>query len=113
MRAEFSLTGNNPDGQDGFRIDANYGVMYRMESLPDFTPEQINGFGQVLGLSNVWPFWREFVQSITARMGFPPLTLPIIRPAQMQFTPIADGGEKKAAKRKRTAKVKKKTGGKR
>jgi hypothetical protein len=26
---------------------------------------------------NAWPYWREFVQSMSARMGFPALTVPL------------------------------------
>jgi hypothetical protein len=29
-------------------------------------------------ISNAWPYWREFVQSMGARMGFPALTVPLL-----------------------------------
>ncbi len=29
-------------------------------------------------ISNAWPYWREFVQSMSARMGFPALTVPLL-----------------------------------
>lgn len=29
-------------------------------------------------ISNAWPYWREFVQSISTRMGFPALTVPLL-----------------------------------
>lgn len=28
-------------------------------------------------ITNAWPFWREFVQNMSARMGFPALTVPL------------------------------------
>jgi len=29
-------------------------------------------------ISDAWPYWREFVQSMSARMGFPALTVPLL-----------------------------------
>ena len=29
-------------------------------------------------ISHTWPYWREFVQSMSARMGFPALTVPLL-----------------------------------
>ena len=29
-------------------------------------------------ISNAWPYWREFVHSMSARMGFPALTVPLL-----------------------------------
>jgi hypothetical protein len=32
----------------------------------------------IIPVSNAWPYWREFVQSMSARMGFPALTVPLL-----------------------------------
>jgi len=29
-------------------------------------------------ISHAWPYWREFVQSMSGRMGFPALTVPLL-----------------------------------
>jgi len=29
-------------------------------------------------ISHAWPYWREFVQSMSARMGYPALTVPLL-----------------------------------
>jgi len=29
-------------------------------------------------ISTAWPYWREFVQSMSSRMGFPALTVPLL-----------------------------------
>lgn len=29
-------------------------------------------------ISHAWPYWREFVQSMSTRMGFPALTVPLL-----------------------------------
>lgn len=35
---------------------------------------------QHIALLNIWPYWREFVQSLMSRMGLPPFPLPLLRP---------------------------------
>jgi hypothetical protein len=34
--------------------------------------------GTINPISHAWPYWREFVQSMSARMGFPALTVPLL-----------------------------------
>jgi hypothetical protein len=51
------------------------------------------GFSQTVGVQNVWPYWREFVQSMPARMGLPPLRMPLLNPAQLTFTPDQNQAE--------------------
>ena len=36
-------------------------------------------FAQANGTFNLWPYWREFVQSTSTRMGLPALTVPSYR----------------------------------
>lgn len=36
-------------------------------------------FAQINGVFNAWPYIRETVQSLTTRMGLPPLTLAVFR----------------------------------
>jgi len=48
-------------------------------------------------ISTAWPYWREFVQSMSARMGFPALTVPLL-----EIVP-----EKPAAKEVKSQPVKK------
>jgi hypothetical protein len=35
-------------------------------------------FHNVNPISNAWPYWREFVQNMSARMGYPALTVPML-----------------------------------
>ena len=35
-------------------------------------------FGTINPISNAWPYWREFVQSMSSRMGYPALTVPML-----------------------------------
>jgi len=53
----------------------------------------------IIPISNAWPYWREFVQSMSARMGFPALTVPLLEIAM----------KKSAAKELKNQPVKKKS----
>ena len=61
------------------RIEARFVVTYTVRSDDGLTEANFDAFGERNGIYNVWPYWREFVQSITARMGLPPLTVPVFR----------------------------------
>jgi hypothetical protein len=61
------------------RIDARFALTYSIGSQDGLTDENYYAFGQRNGVYNAWPYWREFVQSTTVRMGLPPLTLPVYR----------------------------------
>ncbi|NQT35846.1 MAG: protein-export chaperone SecB [Planctomycetes bacterium] len=67
------------DGPNMFNIRATFAILYEYDTTDEISPEQMAAFGNVIGVNNAWPYWREFVQSITSRMGFPSLTLPFLR----------------------------------
>ena len=78
----FTLIGrDSPDSaEEVLRVEAMFVVAYHVPSFEGIGKENIDAFGQMNGIYNVWPYWREFVQSITVRMGLPPLTVPVFRP---------------------------------
>ncbi|MBM4295811.1 MAG: hypothetical protein FJ126_13040 [Deltaproteobacteria bacterium] len=41
-------------------------------------PKDLEYAINVIPISHAWPYWREFVQSMSARMGFPALTVPLL-----------------------------------
>lgn len=41
------------------------------------TKSEAEAFASATATYNVWPYWREFVQSMTTRMGLPGITIPI------------------------------------
>jgi preprotein translocase subunit SecB len=75
-----SLVGKYSDDREGLRIEATYGLAYQVDTLDGITNEHIKAFGQFIAVSDLWPYWREFVQSTVGRMGLPPLVLPLVRP---------------------------------
>ena len=78
----FTLIGRDDieSAEESLRIEALFVVLYRVPTLDGITKENIDAFGEMNGVYNVWPYWREFVQSMTVRMGLPPLTVPVFRP---------------------------------
>ena len=71
------------------KIEAAFCTSYVHKSIPDESPDDdlydlIDHFDhwnycfKINPISNAWPYWREFVQSMSARMGFPALTVPLL-----------------------------------
>lgn len=44
----------------------------------DFDDRIEEYYSTICPLSDAWPYWREFVQNMSARMGFPALTVPLL-----------------------------------
>jgi len=72
-------------GAGAFLIEASFALAYAFKSLANISDEQIQEFGQRNELYNAWPYWREFVQTMTARMGLPALKIPLLRPRDLKF----------------------------
>jgi hypothetical protein len=87
VQISFSLVGADAEKHEGLRVEATFGLMYLTQSPDAISPETLAAFSQTVGVQNVWPYWREFVQSMTGRMGLPPLRMPLLTPVQLTFTP--------------------------
>lgn len=91
---------NTANNDEYMNIEAVYVASYTVAGIDGLTREHIDAFGDINGTYNVWPYWREFVQSSTMRMGLAPLTLPVHRPADQRALPRA-GAKSKATDRAR------------
>jgi preprotein translocase subunit SecB len=77
---DFMLTGDVGEGSNkGISITLRLNGAYRFPPDLVIEPFDIKAFAKSNGMLNVWPYWREFVQSITSRAGLPPLTVPLFR----------------------------------
>jgi preprotein translocase subunit SecB len=67
------------DAKPAFRVDVSFELVYKIP--PDLHPSgaELRAFAETNAVFNAWPYWREFVQSMTARTNLPPLTLPLFR----------------------------------
>ncbi len=59
-------------------------LSYRLSKEVALTPKQLKAFANINALYNAWPYWRELVQTTTARMGLPRLVVPVFRIARPQ-----------------------------
>ncbi|MBW8002509.1 MAG: hypothetical protein FVQ80_10875 [Planctomycetes bacterium] len=82
-------------------IEATFVIIYKAKSLKGLKNENFEAFGDTNGIYNAWPYWREFVQNTVARMGLPPLTIPVFRLISAKTT------KKKVKKKVKSKKSKK------
>jgi preprotein translocase subunit SecB len=63
------------------QVDATFELVYSYppETTPPPTPEELQAFADTNSLMNCWPYWRELVQNMVARMNLPPFLVPLIR----------------------------------
>jgi preprotein translocase subunit SecB len=85
------------------RIEALFVLQYEIDSFQGLQKSNIEAFGELNGLYNVWPYWREYVQATTVRMGLPALTIPVFRPLAVGQAPPKKPGARKASRKKRPA----------
>ena len=57
-------------------VSVTFGLVYRLKGEPWSDAEISNALG-VMGYLHVWPYFRAEVQVLTAKLGFPALTLPV------------------------------------
>ena len=73
------LQGYNNEGEELTHIGAVYFLTYAVQDLEGLTQEDFQQFANYNGVFNAWPYWREFVNSMTARFNLPPLTWSVYR----------------------------------
>jgi hypothetical protein len=66
-------------GGELFGVEGTFLLVYRIAHPENLGKENFEAFGRLNGLFNAWPYWREFVQSATNRMGVPPITVPALK----------------------------------
>lgn len=93
---------NEPD----FAISASFALTYSINKFEGLDEDNYHSFGEANGVYNAWPYWREFVQNTTSRMGLSSINVPVFRiiPSKKEEAKTAS---KKAVKKKKS--VKKKT----
>ena len=60
-------------------VNAEYCLMYKLPDGYECSDEAIALFARKNAVVNVWPFFREHVQSMVSKMGLPPALLPLYR----------------------------------
>jgi hypothetical protein len=67
------------EAKPAFRVAASFELAYKIPPDLDPSRQELRAFAETNAVFNAWPYWREFAQSMTARMNLPPLTLPLFR----------------------------------
>jgi hypothetical protein len=60
-------------------IEASFLLMYKIPDFEGINHENVEMFGNLNGIYNAWPYWREFLQNNISRMCLPSLTAPVFR----------------------------------
>ena len=60
-------------------VSATFLLAYHAENREHLSEAHFHRFGEINGVYNAWPYWREFVQNTIVRMGLPPLVIPVYR----------------------------------
>ena len=74
-------------------IETSFELQYRLPEGFRVDPQTLTTFAETNGIYNAWPYWREFVQSTFARMGLPPVVLPLLRAREVMEKPEAEKAE--------------------
>jgi preprotein translocase subunit SecB len=64
-------------------VTADFLVEYSIKA--DVPENAAFAFAQATAPFNSWPYWREFVQSMTTRLGMPALTVPLFKLSEIEF----------------------------
>jgi hypothetical protein len=61
-------------------IEARFILEYELDDEADLTEDELRHFGYFNGTFNAWPYWREYAQEASARLGLAPrLIVPVFR----------------------------------
>ncbi len=81
----------NPDGEADLesgallRLSATFRATYRLEDANSYPQDALQHFADLNGTYNVWPYWREFVNTSTGRAGLPGVIVPVFTPNVRQL----------------------------
>jgi hypothetical protein len=68
------------DAKDpAIEMGISFALEYVLPGASTFEDSVLSEFARVNGTFNAWPYWREYVQTTAARMGLPPLVIPVFR----------------------------------
>lgn len=66
----------DPETKPAVSIGATFKVIHALDKIP--VARQMGDAIARVSVMQVWPYWREFVSSMSVRMGLPPLPVPVM-----------------------------------
>jgi hypothetical protein len=85
VQIELTFTaGKNTEGDSGsgeaiLTLNARYALLYSLPKAATFPADSLAAFAELNGTYNVWPYWREMVQTVTGRVGLAAVIVPVLR----------------------------------
>lgn len=76
------------DGDDAVNIEATFLLVYAIDPAISLESECLEHFADANGPYNVWPYWRELVQTAASRVGLGGVTVPVFRPMTYEVDDI-------------------------
>ena len=73
-------TGDAQEAHPLVSLRATFLAIYRLKNARSYPSDSLKHFADLNGTYNVWPYWRELVQSIVARAGLASITVPVFKP---------------------------------
>lgn len=82
LSPKFSLrmaSAEAPEEESRLKIHCTFVIQYRCKNFEGIEASNIAAFAQTNGVFNAWPYWREFAQNMTSRLGLKPVLVPLFR----------------------------------
>ncbi len=78
-RIEVKIAASGASAEPHLAVSAVFEIKYRVPQGARFSAHELEAFADTNAIFNVWPFWREYIQSVTGRMDLPAVVLPLFR----------------------------------
>lgn len=92
---------DEPASTPALSLNATYLALYELPSAAEREERALQYFAQLNGTYNIWPYWRELVQTVTGRVGLASYVVPVLRLTPTEVPDDSAGAEPSAAVRKR------------
>jgi preprotein translocase subunit SecB len=79
IKHKYFLTAKRPKAGKDFSLKASATFCLIFSTQEPIEKDFFDIFREINLMLNTWPYFREFVQSMTQRMNVPPLTLPFVK----------------------------------
>lgn len=108
LRWDRGVTGLDPEDEEepDVGVSAIYALDYTLSGGVSFDDVTLEHFCVFNGTFNAWPYWREFVQSTTQRLGLTPFVMPVMRITSRSLESLRKDEEAAAQERASNAAVK-------
>ena len=80
LQARDASAPENTGRAPAFDVSATFHAAYRLQGAESFPEDALQHFADLNGTYNVWPYWRELVQTFTCRAGLGAFVVPVYTP---------------------------------